>query len=94
MHEFTPGEVAGHPVFILPLLADAGFHFRFEIVHRLPHSIAEGIENPLVAGDAVEQRNALRHMEIEIVSDRAIVFNARRELLAGLRMQIVAECIP
>ena len=60
MHELTVGQIAGRPLFVAAVLADAGLHFRFDVTHRLPHGIAESGEEFPVFGQGVKQRHALR----------------------------------
>ena len=94
MDELAPDHVARAAVLVLAAFADAGGHFCFHVVHRAVDRIAERIENPFVARHRIEQRDAFGHVEIEIVADRPIRSQAGRQLLAGLRIDVVAERIP
>ena len=65
--EFRPDHVAGNTVFILALYADAGFHLRFHLSHRLIDGATERRQYVLVAAHGIQQRHRLRHREREIV---------------------------
>ena len=94
MHELAPDHVAGAAIFVLAALADAGTHLGFHVLHRAIDRITERFENPFVASRAVENGDALGHVEVEIVAHRAVGSLARRQLLAGFGVDVVAERIP
>ncbi len=91
MDELRPGHVAGDAVFILPAHADARFHLRFDLSHRLGDRSAESIHDALVAAHGVEQRHRLRHREGEIVTHPPLGARSHRQRFAGRRVEVVAH---
>ena len=89
--ELRPDHVARGAVFVLAAHADAGFHLRFDLAHRLIDRAAEGIHDALVAAHGVEQRDRLRHREREIVTHRPLGSRSHRQRLPGPWVEVVAQ---
>jgi len=91
MNEFRPNHVAGCPVLIRPIFPHPCFNFRFNLLHRLVHRHFEGIQNPLILGELVSDRNGLWTMEVKIIAHRAIAFIPLRQPFVSPRNFIVAQ---
>ena len=93
MDELGPDHVARHPVGVLETLADAGFHLRFHLPHRLGDGCPEGTQHVLVAAQGVKQRDRLRHGEREIVTHRPLASRPHGQGLSGPWIAVVAQPI-
>ena len=91
MDEFRPDHVAGGAVRVLVAFADAGFHLRFPLAHRLIDRRPARIHDALVAAHGVEQRDRFRHREREIVTHRPIAARSHRQWLSGCWIAVVAQ---
>ena len=94
VRELTPHQVARCAVLVASLRAHAGLGFRLDVIHRCSHRVTEGVEHPLVPCQPVEQRDALRCVEVEVVADAAFRLAAHGQRLAGIGAEVVAEPIP
>ncbi len=55
MNELAPHHVAGDAVFVAAILADACLHFRFHLGHCFLDRAAEGVDDPFITGDRMQQ---------------------------------------
>ena len=91
MHELRPGQVAGHAVLVEAALADPRLGLRLQLAHGLARGGAEGVQHPPVAGEGVEQRDALGGVEVEVVGDGAVGLLADGEPAAAVGVEVVAQ---
>ena len=76
--KFRPNQIARYPVLIRAILPHPRFGFRLELLHRLFDRTPESIQYPLILGELIGDRDRLRAMEIEIVTDRSMIAIALR----------------
>ena len=89
--EFRPGHVARGAILVHASHADARFHLRFHLAHRLIDRCPERIQNALVAAHGVQQRNRLRHREREIVTHGPLRARSHRQRHPGPWIEVVAQ---
>ncbi len=94
VRELAPGEVACDAILVASFGAHAGLGFRLDVLHRGPDRVAEGVEHAVIPRQAIEQRNALGRVEVQVVADAAIGLAADRERLARVGAEVVAEAVP
>ena len=94
MDELAPDHVACVPILVPAVLADAGLHFSFDVQHRRADGIPEGLQDALVACQRIQGRDALGHVKVEIVPDRAIQPPPLKQLFAASGMHLVAHRVP
>ena len=94
VRELAPGHVAGRAFLVLSVHPDAGFHFPFNIPHRLIDGGLEGIEDAIITRQAVENGYALGDMEIEIVADGAFLITPGGKRQARRRVAVIAQGVP
>ena len=74
MHKLGIGEIARFPVFILATFTHPCMHIIFDRFHRLMDCITEGFKQLRVLRIFIEQTQAFRSMEIDIVARSSIGF--------------------
>jgi len=91
VNELGPDHVAGGPVFVAALGAHPHLHLVFHLLHRFLDRIAERGLNALVLAHLVGKRHRLGSVEREVIGDPPVGLGARRERLAGPRVEVIAQ---
>ncbi len=88
MDEFRPGQIAGKSVFLCVALAHPRFRPRLNFRHGLRHRQPERIDDPLVTRHRMNDRQALRSMEVEIHADHPVSLHPSGQFLPRYRMTV------
>ena len=91
MDELRPYHFPGNAIRVLAIHADARFHFRLDLAHRVVNRPAERLHDALVAAHRVQQRYTLGDTEGEIVADRPLRARPHGQRLSGPGIKIVAQ---
>ncbi len=94
MDKLPPDHIARGPVLIAARFADARLHLGFHIGHRFADGVAKRIEQPVVLREGMQDGNAFRDMEIEVIADATLRLRPQRQLLAGAGMLVITESVP
>ena len=91
MDELTPNPLPGNSLAVPATLPHSHGDPGFDFLHRLGNCPAEGGDDGGIAGQAVEQGNGLRDMEVEIVANSPALPRSGGKPLAGFGMSVVAK---
>src|ERR1035437_965352 len=91
MHKLGPDHIARFAVVVTALDTNARFHLTFNFLHGVVDAGSELIENAFITRQLIHHRYGLRSREGEVKTHAPVSFIARRKLLAGVRVEVVAQ---